>query len=129
MKQKIELSVPIYWQRTKKTKDLVSLNNYRNWHHYTSNKFKSDFESLIQDLTKDAEPIKGPYTTHYALYYGRANCDGPNIVPIVEKVVLDALVKSKLVQQDSVKWCIGGTWDVAGKDAENPRCEVTITEV
>ena len=45
----IEITLPIYWQQTKNKKVLVSLNAYRNWHYYTSNKFKHDFHELVKN--------------------------------------------------------------------------------
>lgn len=123
----IVVTLPIYWQRTKKTVDLLSLNNYRNWHYFTSNKFKEVFTGLSQEQFQGFTAIEGQYKVHSKLYYKRANCDASNIIPVVEKVVLDSLVAAGLLPGDSVKHHVSASWEVE-KDADNPRCVTTITK-
>ena len=60
------------------------------------------------------------------LFYRNVNCDGSNIVPLIEKAVLDVLQDCKIVKQDNVRYHLGSTWYIGGQDKENPRCEVTI---
>ena len=45
-----------------------------------------------------------------------------------KKFVQDALVKAKVIQNDSQKWVVGFTDDF-GVDQKNPRVEVEIMEV
>ena len=123
----IFISMPIYWQKTKKSKVLVSMNAYRNWHYTTSNKFKTEFGKIVKDQLNGALPITSSYTAEIKLYYQRTSCDGSNVVPLVEKVVLDALVTAGFLEGDSVKHHLGTSWTVT-KDVKNPRCEITITE-
>ena len=118
---------PIYWQKSKKSKVLVSMNAYRNWHYTVSSKFKLEFGKLVSEQIKGIPAITGSYTASVKLYYQRTNCDGSNVVPLVEKVVLDALVAAGLLVGDSVRHHLGTSWTVS-KDVENPRCEITITE-
>lgn len=121
--------VPIYWTQVYKTKEdktwLVGLNAYRNWHHYTSSKWKLDFHELIDNQVMSNQTFT-KYKLHTALYYKNPTCDGANIASLIEKVALDALQGTGTLLQDNVKYHQGTTWEVAGQDKINPRCEVTI---
>lgn len=123
----IVVTMPIYWQQTKAKTVLVSLNAYRNWHYFTANKFKAEFAEIVNTQIGSAGSIESEYSTHHVVYFKRSNCDASNIVPVVEKVVLDALVTAGLLTGDSVKYHTSSSWEVC-KDAENPRCVTTITK-
>lgn len=126
------LVLPIYWvQKFKNKKDkvwLCGLNSYRNWHYHTSNKFKVEFEQLVTDQLESWSPIDNQFTLELQLYYKNPNCDGSNIIALMEKVVLDALQASDIITNDNVKYHLGSTWAIAGQDKLNPRCEITIKE-
>jgi hypothetical protein len=124
---KVEITLPIYWQQSKKKIVLVSLNSYRNWHYHTSNKFKKEFAELVYKQLDGVEPLKGTYAVHSVVYYKRSNCDISNIVPVVEKVLLDALITAGILDGDSAKHHIKASW-LTYKDASNPRCVTTITK-
>ena len=102
------------------------MNQYRNWHWATSYKFKEEFSALVKPQIEDAVPILGEYCIDIKLYYLRANCDGSNIIPLIEKVFLDVLVENRLIEGDSIKYHIGTKWVSLGQDKENPRCEITV---
>lgn len=123
----IVVTMPIYWQQTKAKTVLVSLNAYRNWHYFTANKFKAEFADIVNTQISDVEALGAEYSTHHVVYFKRSNCDASNIVPVVEKVVLDALVTAGALPGDSVKYHTSSSWEVR-KDAENPRCVTTITK-
>jgi len=55
--------------------------------------------------------------------------DVGNINSIVEKYFLDALVELGKLQDDNYNFVVGGGYLFGGIDRDNPRCEVTITEV
>lgn len=124
--------LPIYWTQEFKTKKdkvwLAGINAYRNWHHHTSNKFKVEFEQLVTNQIKSWTPIDGQFTLELHLYYKNPNCDGANIIALMEKVVLDALQKSNIITNDNVKYHMGSTWTIAGQDKSNPRCEIYIKD-
>lgn len=124
----IQLKLPIYWQQTKKKRVLTSINAFRNWHYFTQNKFKAEFNQLVVDQLKGQSPVSGVYEVVIDLYFLRANCDGSNIFPLQEKVILDALVSEGYLEGDSVKYHVGTTSRVMGKDTENPRCEITVKQ-
>lgn len=125
------ITLPIYWTQEFKTKPpkvwLVGLNNYRNWHHHTSNKWKTEFHELVHSqLTPDTTFNR--FTLNIDLYY-RRSCDPSNIVPLMEKVFLDALQDANVIPEDNVNHHISTTWTVIAQDKDNPRCEITIKEL
>lgn len=123
------MSLPIYWQRTKKTTELLSMNNYRNWHHHTSSKCKREYSKLVTDKIPEGCPTFKQYVLKVDIYYQRANTDPSNVIPIVEKFFLDALISAGILAQDSMTFHLGTQWQVAGQDKINPRCEITVEEV
>lgn len=120
--------LPIYWQQTKKKKVLVGMNAYRNWHYFTSNSFKQYFTQLVFDQIDGQKRIEGAYRLQARLYYKNANCDGSNVVALVEKVFLDALISAGIIVGDTVKHHLGTSWEVVDKDTSDPRCEITLQE-
>lgn len=121
------LTLPIYWQQTKNKTTLVSINAYRNWHYHTSNKFKQDFHDLVKNQLINFIDVPKAFTLSYKLFYKNSNCDGSNVIALIEKVLLDALVDNKIISGDSVKTHLGSSWTINGQDKNNPRCEITIT--
>ena len=104
------------------------MNNYRNWHYQTSNNFKREFSELVAEQV-DGQVVPSPYALFVDLYYKNPSCDGANIVPVVEKVVLDALQSCGVLSSDTVRHHLGTTWEIVGQDKENPRCEITIKQI
>lgn len=127
----INLVSPIYWTQTFKTKEdkvwLVGMNNYRNWHYHTSNKFKTEFGEMFKEQLPNVV-LEGKFTVHMKLFYKRV-CDGSNVVPLIEKVLLDVLQKEGVILNDNVKYHIGTDWVIAKQDKANPRVEITIKPV
>lgn len=123
-------TLPIYWFQSKKKKVLVGMNAYRNWHYQVSAKFKRDFSELVtEQVSSDYVPITGPYTLHIKLYYKNSNCDGSNVIALIEKVFLDALITAGVVVNDTVQLHKGTTWEVVQQDKTSPRCELTVKEI
>lgn len=88
---------------------------------------KQDFHELIKNQL-NGETIAGKFTVHTKLYYKNPSSDGRNVVPMVEKFLLDALQEAGVIVNDNVKYDMGGSWEVAGQDKLNPRVEITIEE-
>ena len=130
MPSELKLELPIYYTQEFKTKPaktfLVGLNWERNAHYFIKNEVKKYYHSLI---AKQVPTIDKPLTTfkvHTKLYYKNPSSDGRNIVPMIEKYLLDGLQECNILTNDNVKYDIGGSWEVAGKDKNNPRCEITV---
>ena len=121
--------LPIYWHQSRKKTVLVGMNAYRNWHYLVSNKFKQEFTEIVQQQVTCTNKISNPYNLHIKVYYKNPNCDGSNVVALIEKVFLDALIKVDILVNDTVEWHKGTTWEIAGQDKSNPRCEIVIKEI
>jgi hypothetical protein len=128
----LTITLPIYWTKEFARKDpitvLTGMSWYRNAHYTDQNRWKQEFADKVNEQIPLNTVIEGRYTLSILLYYKNPQCDGSNIVPLIEKVLLDALQNQKVVRQDSVKFHIGSTWMIAGQDKLNPRCEITIIE-
>ena len=129
----INITLPIYYTQEFKTKKdktfLIGLNWERNAHFFIKSEVKRHFHDLV---INQIIPISNPYTlftTHTKLYYKNPSCDGSNIIPMIHKYLLDALQECKVLSNDSVKYEMGGSWEVVGQDKLNPRCEITITPI
>lgn len=123
------LVLPIYWTKGKlkpKT-SLVGMNLFRNQHHFDQAAMKRYFHDLVEQQLPTPLPTFDTYTMSYDIYYKSPVCDGSNIVALIEKFALDALVSAGIVPDDTVKYHLGSTWQISGQDKLNPRIEVTIT--
>lgn len=129
----LSLTLPIYYTQTFKTKKdktfLVGLNWERNAHYFIKNEVKKHYHSLVStQINQPVTPFK-QISIHTELYYKNPSCDGRNIVPMIEKYLLDALQECGVIYNDNVTHDLGGSWAVAGQDKENPRVEITIKEI
>ena len=122
----ITLEMPIYWQQSSRKTTLLSMNAYRNWHYRVSAKFKRDFTELVLGQLANVTAVPSPYEVSCLLYYKNVVCDPSNIIPLVEKVVLDALVEKGLLEGDNMKHHVKTSWRVVEQDRNNPRCIVGI---
>ena len=124
----ISLELPVYYNTGKKTV-MVGLNVTRNMHYHNLNKLKRHYHEIVASKLKEFEPIVGEYMVTYTYYYKNVSSDGSNVVSQIEKYLLDAIQDIGLVENDNVKFHIGSSWKVGGKDRENPRVEVSIRGV
>ncbi len=128
----ILLTLPIYWTQrfvTKKDKTtLVGMNFYRNAHYHNQNKMKSHFHELIKNQSGICK-INGQFKVHYKIFYKNPNCDGANIAALIEKFTLDGLQEQETIVNDNTKYHLGSTWEIISQDKDNPRCEISITEI
>ena len=122
-----KFELPIYWMQTKKKKVLLSLNWYRNSHFTTNNRCKKAYHEMVEDIVKDIRYV-GKVRIHYDIYVARKNTDGGNIQSVIEKYVLDGLVKTGTIESDTVEYVVGSSSNYY-VDKENPRIEITIKKV
>ncbi len=116
------ITVPIYWQQSKKKTVLVGLNWYRNAHFMALNKAKKHYSTLITDF----KPFKGDKIhIHYNVYLKRRGTDGGNVRAVIEKFMLDALVKNGIITNDTADIIISDSANYYF-DKTNPRCEIKL---
>lgn len=113
---------------------LDNLNNYINAersNRYKGAQLKADNEAIVKHAIvkcfKDVK-IKKPVIMHYHWHEKNTRRDMDNISSFGRKVIQDALVKCKVLDNDGWK-NIKGFDDSFYLDAKNPRIEVIIEEV
>ena len=125
-------TLPIYYTQEFKTKDdktfLVGLNWERNAHYHIKSEVKRYYHSLVAEQAPDLDTPLTTFDTHTVLYYKNPSSDGRNIVPMIEKYVMDGLQECGVLTNDNVKFDLGGSWEVGGPDKLNPHVEITVQE-
>lgn len=124
----MHLTLPIYLEVNKKTVAL-SMNNYRNWHYFTSSKVKKQYSEVLSPCLEDMPALEPPIQLSYTLFYKNANSDLLNFGSLASKFLLDNLVAHNIIPNDTVKYVIKEEFTVASQDRENPRIEVLITSL
>jgi hypothetical protein len=129
----IQVTLPVYYIKTYKTKPSVKIfvgqNWFRNAHYRDQNKVKQDFASVVALQVTNSTPIKGAFTVEYTYYYKNKLSDLANVCALSSKIVLDALQDVKLIENDNVQYCIQETYKVGTQDTHNPRVEITLTPI
>lgn len=119
----IELPMPYY-----KGKALMSMNVYRNMHHYQLNNFKTEYGAKLKKIMQDYDKLETPLALHYELHFkGSKKRDVMNIASMVDKVFSDVLVQLKLIPDDDYENVHKVTVKGFG-NAEEDRCIVRISE-
>lgn len=111
---------------------LPGLNEYTNscrGNRYGGNKVKQDAQNLVNVAIRAAK-LKGVASPVRLVFRwveenGRRDIDN---VAFAKKFILDALVKSSILPDDSRKWVLDFKDEFPLPDADNPRIEVEIME-
>lgn len=129
----IKIKVPIYYTQNFKTKKdkkfLVGLNWFRNAHYLVNNQVKKHYHDLVIDqILRGYNGIKlhGKVSVHYDVFVKTHNTDGPNVRSVIEKYVLDGLVKAGVIEEDNVKILVADS-SCYYIDKEDPRVEITVS--
>lgn len=129
----MEFTLPVYYTKVFKTKPdttfLVSMNWYRNAHYIVQNQVKKYYQSLIEEVLKDAVPLTGTYKVTYTYHYRNKSSDLSNVTPMTSKWVNDALQALNLVTNDNVQYLVEEVHKVGRHDSLNPCVEVLIEPV
>lgn len=109
-----EIVIPLNDWVIGKKKYNLSMNTYRNLHHIVSNKLKIMVsEYMLQYKFKKYDK---PVNIHYTLYFkDRVKRDLLNFVAVVDKFVLDSLVKRGVIKDDNYNYVIGYSVRFGGK--------------
>ncbi len=122
-----KFTVPIYWQQTKKKTVLVGMNWYRNCHFMALNKAKKDYYGYI--LSNNCKVrLNAPIQIQFCVYLKRKGSDGGNVRSVIEKFVLDGLVKCNIIPDDTFDIVVSDSSQYL-LDRDNPRCEIIIKEI
>jgi hypothetical protein len=123
----IKITLPIYYHDGKSL-TLVGMNKYERMNKHALNKLKKHYNQLIRYLSK-GEAISGQYRAKYTIFYKNPLSDAPNIVSVIEKLLMDGLQECGKIQEDNCKFYMGAEWEIGGMDKANPRVEVEVYEV
>lgn len=126
--RKIKIDLPLYVFVSKIRKKWLTLNSYRNWHYSVSNnckkKFKEDIKSSLDFK------LMGQVRIDYEYYApDKRKRDLMNVISVIDKFFQDALVESGCIEADDVSIVVEVNSKFMGIDRENPRLEVTITNI
>ena len=127
----MEIILPIYIKPKKSKKEVfVGLNWYRNVNFYTSNDVKKQYHKIVYEQLRGVkQPFQKRIGVKYRLFYRRKDCDLMNVVSVLDKFLLDALVQAGMIKDDNVNKYISCHAEVGGKDVKNPRLVCIIEEI
>jgi len=101
----IVLPLPTYEEKGK-TK-LLSMNKYRNLHHFVSNKAKKEYESYIwhSAINGRKKMVSNKISVTYTIFFkDRIRRDLTNFGSIIDKFFLDTLVNHGIIKDDSINY-------------------------
>jgi hypothetical protein len=121
----VTLPLEVYYSEKKKF--ILNLNNYRNAHYRVLSIAKKIYTENLVERIKDYSRFDDPVSLEY-IYYAKSNrrLDVSNPCSIIDKFTCDALVKAKIIEDDSFKQIKKVSYVFGGVDKNNPRCELTI---
>jgi Holliday junction resolvase RusA-like endonuclease len=123
----IELPLDVYYSKNKKF--ILNLNNYRNAHYRVlANAKKIYSENLVDGISYPMyeKPVRLVYT-YYAKTKRRLDVSNP--CSIIDKFTCDALVKAKVLEDDSFEQIKEVIYKFGGIDKDRPRCVLEIEEM
>jgi hypothetical protein len=117
-------------RKTKKDKKVyININIYRNLHYLVESKCKKAFKEAIRDQVEGFTMEGEVEVTYQVFKHSRRKMDKMNVVSIVSKYALDALVELKCLQDDNDDIIKTEHLLPTVYDKENPRIEITISKV
>lgn len=122
-------SVPLRVKVSKKKYFILNLNNYRNAHHRVTNTAKRNFHDIVYNLGLPRVRYDKIHVRYKIYPPTNRLYDGNNVISIIDKFLMDALVNLSVVPDDNIKHVICPYWEHSGKDKDNPRVEVEVYNV
>ena len=105
------------------------MNTYRNLHHRTSNDAKKEYTRVVSEQLVNLD-IKTPVEITYKVYKAsNRRLDKLNVVSVVGKFLMDAIVNYGCIPDDNDDYIKKETILPTELDRVNPRVEVIIKEI
>ena len=127
-------SVPLRLNKTKRKENwwFLNLNNFiqasRNFSY--RNSLKQKYSESIKPCVENLPQIRNKVYIQYTIYGKDARkFDIPNVYTVVDKFLMDVLVKRGVLLEDDYRYYPVGMWRWGGIDRENPRADIVITEI
>lgn len=118
---KKELPLPLYskGRGDKKKYNLLSLNVFRNLHHYSKNKVKQDYHEVVREWVQELPKFK-TLRPKYKLYFNNnRKKDLDNYTFPLHKFLMDALVEGGVIEDDNYDYVTGFSTKFGGIREEN----------
>lgn len=118
---KKELPLPLYsrGRGDKKKYNLLSLNVFRNLHHYSKNKFKQDYHEVVREWVQELPKFK-TLRPKYKLYFNNnRKKDLDNYTFPLHKFLMDALVEEGVIEEDNYDYVTEFTTEFGGIREKN----------
>jgi len=126
MKIKTILPLPTYTKgrgEDKKT-NLLSLNVFRNLHHYSKNKVKQDYADIVREFVKTLPKYK-KIQPKYTLYFNNnRKKDLDNYTFPIHKFLMDTLVEEGVLEDDNYDYVTGFSTKFGGIDENYVMIEI-----
>lgn len=120
------IKIPVYVTLGSKT-HFLSMNAYRNWHYFTSNKIKHLVEA---EITKQL-PIDthlNQYSVIYTYNYKSKVSDLPNVCALASKYLNDAMKSANIIIDDNVQFLKSETYAVGLQSKDDPHILAYVSE-
>jgi len=126
MKIKTILPLPTYTKGRgdKKKTNLLSLNVFRNLHHYSKNKVKQDYADIVREFVKTLPKYK-KIQPKYTLYFNNnRKRDLDNYTFPIHKFLMDTLVEEDVLEDDNYDYVTGFSTKFGGIDENYVMIEI-----
>lgn len=110
-----------------KKKFMLNLNPYRNAHFQVLNRAKDEYKRIMHNEIVDLPHNMQKISIDYEIIFGDNRIhDGMNIIAVVSKFFLDALVAYGKIKDDNKRIVIHEEWNDGGFDKGKPRVLIYI---
>ena len=126
MKIKTILPLPTYTKGRgdKKKTNILSLNIFRNLHHYSKNKVKQDYADIVREFVKTLPKYK-KIQPKYTLYFNNnRKRDLDNYTFPIHKFLMDTLVEEGVLEDDNYDYVTGFSTKFGGIDENYVMIEI-----
>ena len=115
--------------RTKPKRVYLNMNAYGNTNTFTNNEVKKAYLEAIREQI-EGKVIHTPVEIHYRVYkQSKRRLDKLNVVSVVSKYLMDALVNLGCIEDDNDDYIKVETILPTELDKENPRVEIVIVSI
>jgi hypothetical protein len=129
-------SVPLRINKTKRKENwwYLNLNNLiqasKNFSYRNSLKQKYSELPEVREQVSKLPQIRNKVYLQYTIYGKDARkFDIPNVYTVVDKFIVDVLVKRGILLEDDYRYYPVGMWRWGGIDRDNPRADIVIREI
>ena len=121
MKSKGILPLPTYTKGRgdKKKTNLLSLNVFRNLHHFSKNKVKQDYADLVREFVRTLPKYKTIQPSYTLYFNNNRKKDLDNYTFPMHKFFMDALVKGGVIKDDDYDYVTKITTKFGGIEENN----------